>query len=135
MNIPARIVQTGKTRELSPLAKAAVANLKLLHPEWEYVYFDDEAVRRFVAVEFSQFQKAFDSFRHPIQRIDFFRYLAVFRFGGFYLDLDVFLSEPLSPLLDQPCVFPFEELTLSRLLRRNYGMDWEIGRASCRERV
>ena len=30
-------------------------------------------------------------------------------------------------LLDFGCVFPFEELTINMFLRREYGMDWEIG--------
>jgi inositol phosphorylceramide mannosyltransferase catalytic subunit len=127
MSIPARIIQTGKSRSLSPLAKAAVSNLKLLHPDWEYVYFDDSDIRRFIATEFPQYQEVFDGFPRTIQRIDFFRYLAVFRFGGFYFDLDVFLSESLAPLLDFSCVFSFEELTLNRYLRQRFGMDWEIG--------
>ena len=127
MNIPKRIIQTGKTRSLSALAKAAETNIKLLHPDWEYVYFDDTDIVRFVATEFPQYQEIFDGFPRTIQRIDFFRYLAVYRFGGFYFDLDVFLSESLTPLLDFGCVFSFEELTLNRYLRQEYGMDWEIG--------
>ena len=127
MSIPRRLIQTGKDRILTPLAKAAVTNLKLLHPDWEYVYFDDDEIRQFVTTEFPQHQAIFDRFPQPIQRIDFFRYLAVFRLGGFYFDLDVFLSESLLPLLDHRCVFPFEELTLNRYLRRHYGMDWELG--------
>jgi len=109
------------------MARAAATNLKLLHPDWEHVFFDDDDVLRFMAAEFPEYQMIFDSFLRPIQRFDFFRYLAVFRLGGFYFDLDVFLSEPLTPLLDQSCVFPFEELSLSRFLRRRYGIDWEIG--------
>ena len=127
MKIPGRIIQTGKTRVLKPLAKAAATNLKLLHPDWEYLYFDDHEIRRFVTTEFPQHQAVFDRFPQAIQRIDFFRYLAVFRLGGFYFDLDVFLSQSLLPLLDHDCVFPFEELTLNRYLRRHYGMDWELG--------
>lgn len=127
MTIPARIIQTGKSRSLSPLQKAAVSNLKLLHPDWEYRYFDDEEIRMFVAAEFPRHQAAFDAFPRTIQRIDFFRYLAVFRLGGFYFDLDVFLSESLVPLTSAGAVFPFEELTLNRFLRTHCGMDWEIG--------
>lgn len=127
MNIPPRIIQTGKAGNMSPSAKAAAVNLKLLHPDWEYLFFDDEDIRRFIASEFSQYQKVFDDFRQPIQQIDFFRYLAVFRLGGFYFDLDVFLYENLSPLLECECVFPFEELTMNRHLRRRCGIDWEIG--------
>jgi hypothetical protein len=99
----------------------------LLHPDWDYVFFDDEDVRRFIRTEFPQYRAVFDTFPYSIQRFDFFRYLAVLRLGGFYFDLDVFLSESLFELLDHQCVFPFEELTLNRFLRERHGMDWEIG--------
>ena len=66
-------------------------------------------------------------FRFPIQRYDFFRYLAVYRHGGFYFDLDVMLASGLSDLLEFGCVFPFEGLTLSDYLRNHHKMDWEIG--------
>jgi hypothetical protein len=127
MKVPSRIIQTAISKDLTPTARASAANLKLLHPDWEYLFFDDEDVRRFIAKEFPQHRTVFDGFRHAIQRIDFFRYLAVFRLGGFYFDLDVFLYENLSSLLDCQCVFPFEELTLNRFLRQRCAIDWEIG--------
>jgi hypothetical protein len=127
MKIPQRIIQTGKTKDLSPSAKAAAMTLKLLHPDWEHLFFDDEDIRRFMATECPRYQAVFDGFRHSIQRIDFFRYLAVFRLGGFYFDLDVFLYQNLSPLVDGQCIFPFEEITISQHLRRRCGIDWEIG--------
>src|SRR5215469_7283863 len=127
MSIPRRIIQTGKTRDLKLAAKAAATNLKLLHPGWEYTFFDDKDIKLFVADEFSEYETVFNAFPDPIQRIDFFRYLAVFRLGGFYFDLDVLLSKSIEPLTQYGCVFPFEELTLSRYLRGQYQMDWEIG--------
>jgi inositol phosphorylceramide mannosyltransferase catalytic subunit len=127
MHIPARIIQTGKDRNLSLTARAAATNLKLLHPEWEYRFFDDEEVERFIDGEFPQHRAIYDGFPKRIQRFDFFRYLAVYRFGGFYFDLDVFLSEKLNTLLNCHCVFPFEEITLNRFLRQKCGIDWEIG--------
>ena len=39
--------------------------------------------------------------RSPIQRIDLFRYLAIEHYGGFYLDLDIILSQPLDELLSK----------------------------------
>jgi hypothetical protein len=103
-----------------------VANLKLLHPDYEYCFFDDRDVERFIGQEYPQHRGIFDGFRFPIQRYDFFRYLAVHRLGGFYFDLDVLLASNVSDLLARECVFPFEGLTLSRLLQ-SHGMDWEIG--------
>jgi inositol phosphorylceramide mannosyltransferase catalytic subunit len=125
--IPRRIIQTGKSRDLSLLCKAAVANVTLLNPNYEYLFFDDADVQDFIDKEFPEYRSVFDEFSVPIQRFDFFRYLAVYRLGGFYFDLDVFLAANLDELLPFSCVFPFEELTIHRFLRRRYDMDWEIG--------
>lgn len=124
--IPARIIQTGRTRDLPLFERAALANLRSLNPGFEYRFFDNRDVDDFVRVEFPEYQAVFESFPYPIQKYDFFRYLAVYRLGGFYFDLDVFFAKGLDDLLVQRCVFPFEELTLNRFLRREYGMDWEI---------
>jgi len=125
--IPKRIIQTGKTADLCMLEKAAVANIRLLNPDFENLYFDDKAVNDFIGRKFPEYEKTFQSFRFPIQKYDFFRYLAVYHFGGFYFDLDLFLVENLSDLLKYTCVFSFERITLNRYLRRTLKIDWEIG--------
>ena len=127
MSIPRRIIRTGKSQNLPLLARAATASLKCLNPDFEYQFFDDEQVSAFIQSEFPEYRGVFESFPFPIQKWDFFRYLAVFRLGGFYFDIDVFLATGLHELLAHRCVFAFEELTLSRYLRRQYQMDWEIG--------
>jgi len=124
--IPTRIIQTGKQAWQPLFDRAVMANLQLLNPGYDYLFFDDQAVEAFIDLEFPQYRAVFDSFRIPIERYDFFRYLAVYRHGGFYFDLDVLLASGLSDLLGLGCVFPFEGLTLSRYLR-DQGMDWEIG--------
>ena len=126
-SIPRRIIQTSKSLDLPLLEKAAVANVRLLNPDFEYLFFDDRQVEEFIDKEFPEYRSVFDSFPIPIQRYDFFRYLAVYRHGGFYLDTDVFLASNLSELLGFGCVFPFEALTASRFLRTMFGMDWEVG--------
>jgi len=125
--IPKRIIQTGKSRNLSLLEQAAVANLTSLNPGFDYVFFDDREVEAFVDREFPEYRPLYDGFPHRIQRFDFFRYLAVYRLGGFYFDLDVFLALGISELTASSCVFPFEELTINAYLRTKYRMDWEIG--------
>lgn len=127
LEIPRRIVQTSRDGNLSIMARASAKNLKLLHPGWDYCFFDDQQVQQFVDLEFPNYRSVFDGFAFRIQRYDFFRYLAIYRLGGFYFDLDVFLSDDLSDLLTKGCVFPFEQLTISRFLRDEYGVDWEVG--------
>ena len=124
--IPARIIQTGKHRTLTLRQEAMVTNLRLLNPHYEYCFFDDAEVERFMDRECPQYRSTFDAFPLAIQRYDFFRYLAVYRLGGFYFDLDVLLAHGVDALRAVGCVFPFEGLTLSRLLR-SHGVDWEIG--------
>jgi hypothetical protein len=125
--IPARIVQTGRTNSLPLLAKATVTNLQHLNPNFEHQFFDNHNVVAFVNREFPEYHEVFDGFELPIQKYDFFRYLAVYRLGGFYFDTDILFANGLDELLGHKCVFPFEELTISRYLRYRYQMDWEIG--------
>lgn len=125
--IPPRIIQTAKSADLPLAARGIATNLKLLHPGWEYAFFDNPAVERFIDAEFPQYRAVFDAFPVRIQRYDFFRYLAVYKLGGFYFDTDVLLAKPLDDLRDKACVFPFEELTVHRFLIERYDMDWEIG--------
>jgi inositol phosphorylceramide mannosyltransferase catalytic subunit len=125
--IPKRIIQTAKSSHLPILEKAAVANVRLLNPDFEYLFFDDKQVVEFIDLHFPEYRSVFDAFRFPISKYDFFRYLAVYHFGGFYLDLDVFLASGLEGLLEYSCVFTFEELNVSDYLRRTYGMDWSVG--------
>jgi hypothetical protein len=124
--IPKRIIQTGPP-ELPLLLRAAMVNAKALHPDWEYRFFSDAQIEEFLREDFPQYLADYTSFRHRIQKYDFFRYLAVYRFGGFYMDMDVFLAESLDPLLASACVFPFEELAQGRYFEEQHGMDWQIG--------
>lgn len=104
-----------------------MANVRLLNPDFEHSFFDNARVEQFIATEFPQYSAIFNSFTYPIQKYDFFRYLAVYRYGGFYFDTDVLLASNLTPLLKHSCVFSFEALTVSRHLRVNLGMDWQMG--------
>jgi hypothetical protein len=125
--IPKRIIQTGKTLHQPMRNRAMMSNIRLHNPDYEYLFFDDDRVQELINQEFPQFRTLFDSFRFAIQRFDFFRYLAIYHFGGFYFDLDVMLVSGLSSLLESGCVFPFEGLTFSHFLRNHHKMDWEIG--------
>jgi inositol phosphorylceramide mannosyltransferase catalytic subunit len=125
--IPKRIIQMYHSRDLPLLAKAAAANLRLLNPDFEYLFFDGAQIEEFIDAEFPQYRPLFDALPKQIQRYDLFRYLAVYRLGGFYFDTDVFLASSLEDLLGFGCVFSFEHLSIHKFLYTQYGMDWEIG--------
>jgi hypothetical protein len=137
--IPRRIIQmwgdlsvgsaasTDKSAEPPLFAQASAANLRLLNPSFEYLFFDDARIEQFIDAQFPQYRPVFEAFPARIQRYDFFRYLAVYYYGGFYFDTDMFLASGLESLLEFGCVFPFEHLSIHSFLSEQYGMDWEIG--------
>jgi inositol phosphorylceramide mannosyltransferase catalytic subunit len=127
MEIPKIIIQTGKSRKLSIISQVAVYTFKSLNPDFEWLFFDDDDVESFINTNFSAYKKVIASFKYKIQKYDFFRYLAIYHFGGFYFDLDVFLAKSLAPLLEHECVFSFEELNVFKFLRNEYNMDWAVG--------
>jgi mannosyltransferase OCH1-like enzyme len=50
--IPKRIIQTDKSADFPLLSKAAVVNLRLLNPDFEYLFFDDAQVENFIDSEY-----------------------------------------------------------------------------------
>ena len=123
--IPKRIIQTGKTQDLSILENASAMSVQKLNPNFEYIFYDDVMIEKFFNKECPEYKEVFYSFQEPIQKIDFFRYLAIYKYGGFYFDLDFILASSLEDLLEYNCVFSFEELTINKYLVNN-GLDWEI---------
>src|SRR4249919_2954957 len=107
--IPKRIIHIycapeGQPDKLPLVCQASLASVKLLHPDFEFMLFNEERMNAFMEEEFPEYRQTISSFPLPIQRFDFFRYLAVYRLGGFYFDLDIFLARDLSPLLEEECV-------------------------------
>ena len=72
------------------------------------MFFDDNDIEDFMNTKFPQFRTLYDSFKYTIQRIDFFRILAVYEFGGFYFDIDVEITKSLDDLLNHNLIFPVE---------------------------
>lgn len=70
-----------------------------LHPDWNYVLWSGDDVRRLVADEPSDVQRAFHALPRGAQRSDLARYLILQRHGGIYADLDVECIRNLEPVM------------------------------------
>ena len=82
----------------------------LLTPQ--YWFFDDKDVDRFVLTHFAtELGNIWPQLTGPLKvmKFDLFRIMVVFMYGGFYLDMDMHITQPLTPLLEYSCVFPHEE--------------------------
>jgi hypothetical protein len=109
--IPRRIIQTWKTTAPTGKWKDWHERLQQLHPTFEYLLFNDAAIERFIAAEFPDRLGLYRGIRgrRLVQRFDLFRMMAIYKYGGFYFDMDVSMVRSLEPLLNESAVFPFEE--------------------------
>ncbi|CAF2196253.1 unnamed protein product [Rotaria magnacalcarata] len=76
---------------------ARAACLKL-HPNYEHKFWNDSLAEKFILEEYPWFFEAWKNYNYPIQRADSLRYLILYRYGGFFLDMDLYCRRSLGPL-------------------------------------
>lgn len=100
------IIQTWKTKDIPEYLKPFQKNVLKYKSNWNYLFFDDDDIILFFKEKMPEYYDFFIGLQFKIQQIDFFRYCAVYFYGGIYLDLDFFLTRPLDIILNYECVFP-----------------------------
>lgn len=98
--IPRLIHQTWKTRDVPPEFQALQRSWIDRNPGFEYRFWTDEDIGRFIAEEHPALLPVFHGYADPIARIDLARYLILRRFGGVYADLDFECLRPIDGLLE-----------------------------------
>lgn len=126
--IPKIIIQTWKTNNLpNKWCKQYVKRLRSTNSKFKYMFFTDKDIDSFIRKNYPQYYKTFKNFKFNIQRIDFFRYLAVYHYGGFYFDIDYQPLKPLEPLCKHDCVFPMEYQRNGDLILKKVGIKYLLG--------
>jgi len=116
-SIPKIIIQTWKNKDIPKQYWEHIQTVKNHNPDYEYKYFTDEDIEQFLRKEYPQYYETYRKLPVKIQKIDFFRYVAVYHYGGFYFDLDMTGLEPLNDLLGYDCVFPVDEIISPQMCR------------------
>jgi hypothetical protein len=57
--------------------------------DFEFKIWTDDIMEKFIAEHYKWFHKTYLSYDYNIQRIDAFKYFALYHYGGIYLDLDI----------------------------------------------
>jgi len=123
ITIPKRIIQVWFDKE----AKSGVVSRKYpnifdkyvdsvqsMNPEYEYMFFDMSQAEAFLKEYYPNYYATYLRLPVFIQKIDFFRYVAIYHYGGFYLDLDVRALKPFDDaLISHKAVFPIDEYVLA----------------------
>ena len=108
--IPKIIIQTWKTAKIPNSYQAEVNSVKQINPDFKYMFFSDADIHAFFKEHYPNYLSTYMKLPIIIQKIDFFRYVAVYHYGGFYFDLDMTAIQNIDDsVLDNQCVFPIDE--------------------------
>lgn len=116
------IIQTWKTKEIPNKYKSFVKKVKDLNPTFNYMFFDDNDIEKFMKKEYPNYYDFYNNLKYKIQKIDFFRYLAIYTYGGVYLDMDIYLMKSLNDINKNKCVFAVEILENTDEILRKQNM-------------
>lgn len=102
------IIQTWKTNEIPIYYSEFVNKIKTMNPSWNYMFFDDNDIMNFMKYTTPEYYQTFLILSGKIQQIDFFRYVAIYYYGGMYLDLDIEIVCGVDDIDLEKCIFPIE---------------------------
>lgn len=78
---------------------------KEFHPDWQYLFWDDEKMDAFMRHYYPDYMEAYNRFTYDIQRWDVIRYLILYQMGGLYVDFDTECLGNIESLLTTDCCF------------------------------
>jgi mannosyltransferase OCH1-like enzyme len=89
MAIPKVIYQTFKTNDIPWLTKYYIRRFMKKNPGYIHEFYDDERIDKFFENSFDmRICRAYRKLQIGAAKADFFRYAALYKKGGIYLDLD-----------------------------------------------
>jgi mannosyltransferase OCH1-like enzyme len=108
--IPKNIIQTWKNRDIPSKYQPLQKDLIKKNPDYKYLFFTDEDIDLFLKLEYPDYYITFKKLPILIQKIDFFRYIAIYHYGGFYFDLDMECMESFdNDILKHNTVIPVDD--------------------------
>jgi hypothetical protein len=89
MTIPKRIFQTFEHKSFEPLFQKFVDDWKIYNNDFEYFLFDEQDRQKFIKNNFSSnVYDAYTRIMPPAFKCDLWRYCILYKYGGFYVDID-----------------------------------------------
>ena len=71
---------------------------------YKYHFWTDEDMYNFVETKYPEYKDLFSYLTPKIKKIDFFKYLVVYEYGGFYIDLDMEIFKDPAELINNDVI-------------------------------
>lgn len=99
--IEKNIFQSWYTKELHPLVQKKIDSFKHLNSEYHYHLYDDIDMDNFVNKHFNgEIAECYNKLNIIVAKVDFWRYLVLYKYGGIYLDMDSSIEKSLDELIN-----------------------------------
>ena len=73
-----------------------INTIKNHHKTWNYFIWSDESIRKILTAEEL---KVYNEYKYMHQKIDFSKYIVLYKYGGVYIDMDAVSIKPLDDLI------------------------------------
>ncbi len=98
--IEKNIFQSWYTKDLHPAIQKKIDKFKRLNPDYNYYLYDDNEIDDFVNTYFpGKIADCYNKLNIIVAKVDFWRYLVLYKYGGVYLDMDSEINKPLNTLI------------------------------------
>jgi mannosyltransferase OCH1-like enzyme len=110
--IPKNIFQSWHTTELHPQVQKYIDEIKINNPEYTHKIYTDSEIDSFVNENFmGEIADSYNKLNIIVAKVDFWRYLILYKYGGVYLDIDSYINKPLRELIkdEDECIITVED--------------------------
>jgi len=98
--IEKNIFQSWHTTELHPYIKQKIDHFRQINSEYAYYLYTDDDMDNFVNQHFEgEIADCYNRLNIIVAKVDFWRYLVLYKYGGVYLDMDSSIELPLRDLI------------------------------------
>lgn len=99
--IPKNIFQSWHTLDLHPLIQGRINIMKNLNPDYTHKIYTDAEIDEFVNTEYKgEIADCYNKLNVIVAKVDFWRYLILYKYGGVYLDMDSYIAVPLNRIIN-----------------------------------
>ena len=103
MSIPDNILLTWKNRDIP---RYVIENIVRINPNINISFFDDSDIKIFLNDYYgSEYVNFFDSIKLGYNKGDFFRYCYLYKYGGYYFDIDIEHILPVKQVIEKNTTF------------------------------
>lgn len=98
--IQKNIFQSWCTKKLHPSIQEKIDIFKNANPDYLYHLYDDDDMDNFVNHHYNgEIAECYNKLNIIVAKVDFWRYLVLYKYGGIYLDMDSTIEKPLDELI------------------------------------